>query len=114
MVKAIYGTMYYVANMKQSVDFYREVAGLKPTNESADWTEFDVGGSKLCLHSTKPEGNYPLNGIIIFNIDKVKAHFEEMKSSGLNVFGLSEVHPGAWTYHLRDHNGNEHSFYGAP
>jgi extradiol dioxygenase family protein len=114
MVKGIYGTMYYVANMKQAVEFYRDTLGIKPTSESPEWAEYDLKGAKLCLHATKPEGNYPLNGILIFNTDKVKAHFEELKSQGLNVFGLHEVQPGTWTFHLRDHNGNEHSFYGAP
>lgn len=114
MIKGIYGTMYYVSNMKQAIDFYRSTLSLKPTSESEEWTEYDLQGHKLCLHGTRPEGNYPLNGILIFEAKDIKALFEKLKSQGLNVFSLHEVQPGFWTFHLRDHNGNEHSFYGTP
>ncbi len=114
MIKGIYGTMYYVANIKQAIDFYRSTLGLKPTSESEDWTEFELGGAELCLHSTRPEGNYPLNGLVIFEAHELKKLFEKLKSQGLYVFNLHEVYPEAWTFHMRDHNGNEHTFYGHP
>src|SRR5947209_3818486 len=114
MINKTYGTMYYVTNMKQAIEFYRKTLGVKPSDEGETWTEFDFGGHKLCLHATKPEETYPLNGILILNTDGVKSIFEKWKGDGLNVFNLHEVHPGAWTFHLRDHNGNEHSIYGAP
>lgn len=114
MVKGIYGTMYYVTNMKQAVEFYRKKLGLSPTSESPEWTEFDMGGHKLCLHATRPEESPPLNGVLIFSADDVKKKFEKLKTDGLNVFGLHEIYEGAWTFHMRDHDGNEHSFYGSP
>ena len=38
----------------------------------------------------------------------------EMFTDKLDVFGLHEVHPGAWTFHMKDVSMNEVSFYGKP
>ncbi len=51
---------------------------------------------------------------MIINHDGIKALFESMKGDKLNVFGLHEVHPAAWSFHLKDNSQNEVSFYGKP
>lgn len=114
MTKTTYGTMYYVDSMSQAVSFYKSVLGTAPAHESEDWTEFDFAGHRLCLHAKRKGETYPQNGILIFEHDGIKSHFEKMKADGLQVFGLHEVHPGASTFHLKDAFGNEVSFYGKP
>jgi extradiol dioxygenase family protein len=100
--------------MKQSVEFYHAVLRLKPKMESADWTVFELHGNRVCLHSSKPEESYPLNGIVIFESDGIKDLFEQFKNKGLAVFNLHETSEKMWTFHMRDHDGNEHSYYGKP
>ncbi|MCB0367513.1 MAG: hypothetical protein H6624_02415 [Bdellovibrionaceae bacterium] len=113
-MKSTYGTMYYVDNMTDAVSFYKKTYGAEPTYESSDWTEFDFAGHKLCLHGKADGQSYDANGVLIFNQDGIKGLFEKRKGDGLNVFGLHEIHPEGWTFHIKDNSGNELSFYGKP
>lgn len=112
-MKSTYGTMYYVNNMNESVAFYKSL-GLSVAHESADWTEFAIGGHNLCLHIKRPNEKYTDNGVLIIKNDGIKSLFEKMKNDGLNVFGLHEIHPNGWSFHIKDKNNNELSFYGTP
>lgn len=115
MSRTAYGTMYYVDDMPRAVGFYKTVLGVNPGHESPDWTEFPLGSHNLCLHAKRgDQSDYPANGILIFNHDGIKALYAKMKQDGLNVFGLHQVHPAAWSFHLKDASENETSFYGAP
>lgn len=114
MISKTYGTMYYVDSMKDSVNYYKKTLGAKAVYESDYWTEFDFAGHKLCLHAKNPGEPYDANGLLILSHDGIKALFESMKADGVNVFGLHEVHPAAWTFHIKDNANNELSVYGAP
>ena len=114
MINSTYGTMYYVDDMKKSVAFFKSVLGISPGYEDSSWTEFKMGEHRLCLHAKNPSEKYAANGILILSKDGIKAHFEHMKRDGLNVFGLHEIHPEAWTFHFKDANNNELSFFGKP
>ena len=113
-IKSTYGTMYYVDSMKEAVAFYKMVTGATPEYESNEWTEFKFGEHRLCLHAKRDGHKSSPNGVLILNYDGVKSLFEKMKSDGLNVFGLHEVHPAAWSFHMLDKSNNETSFYGSP
>ncbi len=115
MIKNTYGTMYYVNDMKEAVSFYTKTLGVKPSHESPDCTEFSLGEHHLCLHAKNSgQDDFPENGILIMNYDGVKSLHDSMKRDGYNVFGLHQIHPAAWSFHLKDTSGNETSFYGAP
>lgn len=113
-MNSTYGTMYYVTDMSQAVAFYKSKLGLNPTHESANWTEFSIGGHNLCLHLKEPGTSHNANGVLIINADGVKNLFQKMKNDGINVFNLHEIHPSAWSFHIKDKDGNEVSVYGAP
>lgn len=113
-MKTTYGTMYYVDNMKEAVAYYKKTIGAVAAYESDDWTEFDLGGHKLCLHAKRAGEKYDANGVMIINQDGLKALYEQMKNDKLNVFGLHEIHPNAWTFHMKDASQNEISFHGTP
>lgn len=112
MFKSTYGTMYYVDTMKIAIDYYKGTLGVTPTFESDEWTEFDIGGHKICLHNKRPGEKYTPNGVLIFNYEAVKDLFEKMKAEGVKVFGLHEVHPGHFSFHVNDNSGNELSVFG--
>jgi predicted enzyme related to lactoylglutathione lyase len=112
MFKSTYGTMYYVNDMKSAVNFYSNKLGLKPSNESPDWSEFDIGGHKICLHVKESGKSYKPNGILIFNHVGVKSLHDRMARDGINVSALHEVHPGHWTFEVTDCCGNQTSVYG--
>jgi catechol 2,3-dioxygenase-like lactoylglutathione lyase family enzyme len=110
--KSTYGTLYYVDQMQEAVSFYRSKLGMAPTYESDGWTEFDIGGHRVCLHHKESGKTYRENGVLIFNFEGVKNLFENMKRDGLNVSALHEVHPGHWTFHVNDNSNNELSVFG--
>lgn len=114
MIQKTYGTMYYVADMKASVNFFKKTLGLTPSMESDDWTEFAVNGHNLCLHGKDNARAISPNGVLIFSLDNIKSQYERMKGDGLNVYGLHEIHPEGWTFHMKDKDQNEFSFYGKP
>ena len=43
----------FVADMEDSVAFYRDVLGMPLRFQSPGWTEFDTGGATLALHATR-------------------------------------------------------------
>lgn len=114
MIQNTYGTMYFVDDMKTAVNELRQSLGIEPSHESADWTEFNLGGHNLCLHIKGDDEHHTQNGVLIFNLNEVKGSFKKMQDEGHNVFGLKEIHPGGWTFHLKDSSHNEYSFYGKP
>ena len=114
MTRSTYGTMYYVKNMAKSVAYFRKLLGLKPSYQSAEWTEFPIRGHRLCLHEREKGCTYVPNGVLILEAKGVKALYKKLKARKVKVFGLHEVHPKAWTFTLKDPSGNELSYYGAP
>jgi catechol 2,3-dioxygenase-like lactoylglutathione lyase family enzyme len=112
MFAKTYGTMYYVDDMNKAVAWYKGTLGLKPGYESSEWTEFTVGEHNICLHNKRPGETYRENGVLILSFEGVKDLFAKMKNEGLDVFGLHEVHPGHWTFHINDEHRNELSIFG--
>lgn len=112
MFKSTYGTMYYVDSMKDAVKYYTGTLGAMATYESDEWTEFDIGGHRICLHNKRAGEKYNSNGVLIFNYEGTKGLFDKMKSEGVKVFGLHEVHPGNFSFTVADNSGNELSVFG--
>src|SRR5689334_8882828 len=113
-MKNAYGTMSYVDDMRKSVGTFKKLLGSKPAFESPEWTEFSIGGHRLCLHAKARGGKYRPNGVLIIKAKGVKKLFDGLQRKKFDVFGLHEVHPGAWTFGMKDGSRNELSFYGAP
>ncbi|MBI3552919.1 MAG: VOC family protein [Elusimicrobia bacterium] len=112
-VKGTYGTMYFVKDVLKTAKFLKEKLALKTGYESADWTEFHVGGQSLCLH---PEGEktHAKNGTMILHVDGIRTLAAELKAKGVKVTDVHEVHPGAWSADFTDLDGNVISLYEGP
>lgn len=111
MFNSTYGTLYYVDDMSKTVAFYKKL-GFKAAQESADWTEFDLGGVKLCFHSKNAGETYPPGGIMIMNSTGLKSLQEKMAADKLKVTKLKEIYPGHYSFDLTDENSNRVSFFG--
>ena len=109
-IKGTYGTMYFAKDVLKTAKFFKEKLGLKPGYESADWTEFAVGGQSLCLH---PAGDKPhaKNGTMILHVDGIRALVGDLKTKGVKVSEIREVHPGAFSADFTDLDGNVVSLY---
>jgi predicted enzyme related to lactoylglutathione lyase len=93
--KGNYGTMYYVKNMKKSVAFYRDVIGLTPQFEEDGWSQFDLGGSALCLHpagdnvTIKPvaDKSTATNGVLIIEVTDIRKVVNSLKEKRVEFIG---------------------------
>lgn len=112
-INGTYGTMYYVKDMAKSVDYYKTTLGLKARFESPEWTEFDVNGAGLCLHSIEPGTKaFHEQGVLIIDVKGLTAMVADLKKKGVEFVGeIKEVHPGAHSVGFRDPSGNILSFY---
>lgn len=116
IIKGNYGTMYYVADMKKSCEYYKTVFGLKARFEDSGWTEFDLGdGTALCLHAIGDKKPALLSPILIVKVKNIKTLVPELQKKGVEFpHGVKEVHPGAFAAEFKDPSGNMVSLYESP
>ena len=107
-----YGTMYYVDSMNEAISFYEKSLGMKATNPSDSWTEFDINGHLLCLHVNRPGEKSPENGILIMYKDGIQKLHDGMKGDGFNVFGLHQIYGDMYSFNFKDQFNNILSYYG--
>ncbi len=111
-VTGAYGTMYYVRDMKKTVEYYKAIYGKAPTMESPDWTEFDLGGTRICLHIVGEGQEVDGKGILIHNTKNLKARVSELRALGVEIErDYHEVCPGGYSVDARDPSGNRISFF---
>jgi predicted enzyme related to lactoylglutathione lyase len=108
-----YGTMYHVKDMAKAVQFFKKTLGLKPSAESAGWTEFALSGQTLCLSSGSKE-EAARSGILILRVEEIKAARASLKAKGLTVSEITEVLPGAFACDFTDPSGNVIGIYQGP
>lgn len=111
-VTGAFGTMYYVRDMKKAVEYYKAIYGQAPSDEGPEWTEFDLKGTKICLHLAAPDQEIDGKGILIHNTKNLKGRLAEMKSLGVEIQNdYHEVCPGGYSVDVRDPSGNLLSFF---
>jgi catechol 2,3-dioxygenase-like lactoylglutathione lyase family enzyme len=70
--------------MKRSVAFYRDTLGLPLKLESPDWTEFNLSGAALALHSEGEQKQAKPGGITFgFFVDHIEEVYEALKAKGV-------------------------------
>jgi len=114
-IKKSYGTMFYVSDMKISIQWYKTKLGLSPSYESPDWTQFELPNShSICLHAMeagaakKPEND----GILIIEVEGLDSLLDSFRKSDVRIVSdKREVHPGAFSADISDAEGNPLSFY---
>lgn len=113
-LKATYGTMYFVKDMKKSVEWYRAL-GLVPSFESAEWSEFPVhGGTSICLHSIDPQRKDKTSGFMILRVNNIRDVVADLQKKGVRVDAIKEVCPGAHAADIYDLDGNVIGLYDGP
>ena len=53
MFNRIGAVILLVSNMKESMDFYKDVLGMELKQQAEDWVEFSKQGTVLALHPVK-------------------------------------------------------------
>ncbi len=112
-IKGTYGTMYYVTDMARAISYYKDTLALKARFESPEWTEFELNGHGLCLHSIEKNEKAPHEqGVLILNVKGLESMVSALKAKGVEFLTeMKEVHPGAYCADFRDPSGNRVSLY---
>ena len=75
MFNRIGAVILLVSNMKESMDFYKDVLGMELKQQAEDWVEFSKQGTVLALHPTKKKKKLTKNisMLIGFNISDLES-----------------------------------------
>ena len=112
-VKLTYA-MLFVANMEQSVRFYRDMLGLRLKFQSPEWSEFITGDTTLALHPASlknPAGTVRLG----FGVAEMRDFYDEMNEKGISFTQppvMEEEEGATLQARFMDPNGSEISVSG--
>lgn len=112
-VLAVDFVCYEVSDLKRSVEFYRDVLGLKlgmlEDGGEFQWAEFEIGAVTLSLYPPKfLEGREAKpGGMVYLAVDDVAQALEELKAHGVTIlYGPMET-PVCWMAGFLDPDGNQ-------
>ncbi|MEK6775072.1 MAG: VOC family protein [Bdellovibrionota bacterium] len=110
--KGTYGTMYYVHNMKKSVQYYKDNFNLTPEDETPEWTTFSLNGHRICLHLINENHSPEHNGVLIANVSNLEGVVSELKKRGVEFISeIKNVCEGGYAADFKDPNGNVLSLF---
>ncbi len=100
--------MFSVSDIARSVQFYRDVLGLRCDVESvADkWAEFDCGNVTLSLNGTQATGVTKAGGRIALAVDSVYHAYDELAKRGIKLDGPPVDYGVCVALEVRDPDGN--------
>jgi len=81
---------FTVRDKKKTVAFYRDVLGLKTTDEDERGAEFTFADGTTFGIWQPDEGQYPLGGGIMFAVDDVKSAIEKFRKNGAELSDVME------------------------
>lgn len=115
MIQGVDNIFYFVSDMKRSIEFYRDVLGLRLLKEGEQWSTFEVGGLVLGLHSTqgKPllqnvvgERGIIAGAQVTLRVDDVHQAYEAFRAKGVQFVSNIIEQPWADLAKFVDPDGN--------
>lgn len=81
--------LVFVTDMARSVSFYRTLLQREPTYQSEHWTEFEVGGARLGLHTWDGQGSSAGAGTVrlFFEVEDIEAEKARLERAGVRLRG---------------------------
>lgn len=108
--------MLGVSDVARSAAFYRDIVGLAPQGESAEFAFFDAGPVRLALSRPLGKAVQPLAGAteVILPADSVAVSHADLIARGCTSFinEPREVMPGAWAVSFADPDGHRLTLFG--
>ena len=110
---------YCTQNLKQAIEFYRDVLGLKLLVQNEEWVEFEVGGQRLALRLVDPwtVSTEPLNAngaMIWLEASPIEKTIDILKNKKTKFINDLEVFSYGKTITFADPDGNLIGFYEPP
>lgn len=114
MIIGIQDIYLNVSDMDRAVSFYRDVLGLKITEQDQYWTAMGVGGVRIGLHWSEgadipfvPRNAHGAfaGATLTLRSSDLDADTQRLKNSGTTILGQSDEHWGRLTV-FEDPDGN--------
>lgn len=105
MIIGVQDVYYEVVDMKRALAFYRDVLGLRVTDEDEDWSSLEVGGLRVGLDTT--EGR-PTSGraILTLKSNDIQADVRRLRAKGVKFFGEIGDYDWGSVVSFEDSEGN--------
>ncbi len=87
-IRGIDYVFYNITDLKKSLDFYRDILGLKVTKENESWAELDLGNLTLAIgaYGASTDPNAKKNSVsAALAVDDLKKGLEYLKSKNVKV-----------------------------
>lgn len=107
MVKRLNNITFPVSNLKETVDFYEKVLGLKKQFECPTYVIFDCGGVELAIEPGGRKGKKEGLPYVFLLVDDVDTEYQQLKEKGVKFKSKPEdVSWGGRVASLTDPDGN--------
>lgn len=103
----------FVADMEQSVQFYRDTLGFSLRFQSPEWTEFETGTTLLALHPAS-QANPPGKTQLGLSVPNLQEFHTGMVSKGFRFTQSPVLEQGSTLARFVDADGIEYSVSGEP
>ena len=100
---------YSVKNLDAGRAFYKEKLGFEESylDEEARWAKLERGGMQIALAEGDAEGE---SGVATVDVDDVKAEADRLRSEGIEVGTVLELHGEMRLLDVYDPDGNRLQF----
>jgi predicted enzyme related to lactoylglutathione lyase len=107
MVEGLHTLICEVSDMERSVEFYRDVLGLKMESSSPHWSSFWAGGTRIGLHPPFDREDESRGGGWIFGIEvnDIRGFRARLETAGVVCTDYHDTPSGA-IFDFSDPDGN--------
>lgn len=110
---------YCTQNLDRSLEFYRDVLGLKLLVQNEEWVEFEVGSQRLALRlvdpwTASPENPNTNNAMIWLEARPIEKSIAFLKENNINIIKELEYNSYGKTITFADPDGNLIGLYEPP
>jgi len=107
--------MLGVRDVQKSIPFYRDLLGLKLTQQFGGFAFFDAGKIALILSEDRARSAEHVAGAteIVFSVEDVRASYEALKNQGVTFHREPvQITGPMWAAHILDPDGHLLSIFG--
>lgn len=115
MIVGVQDIYFYVQNMQRALRFYRDILGLRVTEEDEHWSALDVGAVRVGLHGTGGTPVPPVprdthgaraGGTLTLRVSDIRAAVARLQATGVRFLGEIVDAPWGSSVAFEDPDGN--------
>ncbi|MDH2909806.1 MAG: hypothetical protein HKL92_03735 [Candidatus Eremiobacteraeota bacterium] len=101
---------YLAKDFKRAKAFYTDVLGLRATQESEMWTEFELADGSAFAIAHMPDAWYPCGGTM-FAVPDIEAALARVRAAGVTIYSEIQDYPPCRTAWCSDTEGNNFALH---